>query len=150
MQPMRTQSRGFTLIELLCVMLILAILASFFIPRIANARSDAIRVNVLSQLKTIREQIALYKEQHGGALPDLVNDWSSMTTPGTYDRKAVGPYLKATPINPLNNSSIVFDGNSGAPAMISCGWVYDFAGGTGSGAIWATEADGMLVLSEQP
>jgi len=138
----RTRKSGFTLVEILIVVIILGILAAIVIPQFTNASQDARKNSLSSQLQTIRSQIELYKLQHQDKLPDVISTWDKLTKKtdvfgaagGTF-----GPYLQATPVNPLNTMTGVINGDgTAAPTGASTGWVYDYASGTGTGKFWAT------------
>jgi len=53
--------RGLTLIELLIVLVIIAILATIAIPRIAGARKKAFITTVMSDLKIMSSQMEIYQ-----------------------------------------------------------------------------------------
>ena len=127
---------GFTLVEILIVVIILGILAAIVIPQFTNASTEARWASTSSLLQTLRSQIELYKLQHGDQLPDLVTDWTPLTTVTTYNGNNFGPYMQQIPKNPMTGLSSVTDGTSGAAAPAT-GFVYDLAGGTGK--IWATD-----------
>ena len=107
-----------------------AILAAIVIPQFTNASQDARKSSLVSQLQTLRSQIELFKLQHGDVLPDLVTDWTPMTTVTAYAGKNYGPYMQAIPLNPLTGGSTVKDG-TGAAAVAGADFIYDKTGGTG-------------------
>ncbi len=92
-----------------------------------------------SMIQTIRSQIMLYKLQHRDIAPtfEQLSSWEALThttdTMGRIDSQnttmAFGPYLPATPHNPLNNSSTVVLRGHATPGD---GFVYD----PESGNIW--------------
>src|SRR5436190_20801443 len=102
---------AFTLIEILIVVVILGILAAIVYPHFANARADAADKAARTQLQSLRSQIQLYKIQHGGALPDLLANWNSLTNATVYNGKTVGPYMPRAPKNKFNNLTIITDGD---------------------------------------
>ena len=139
---------AFTLIEILIVVVILGILAAIVYPHFANARADAADKAARTQLQSLRSQIQLYKIQHGGALPDLLANWNALTNATVYNGKTVGPYMPRAPKNNFNNLTSVVDGDGSAPAASPAGFVYDFAGGSGTGKIVATNADATSIFPQ--
>src|SRR3954463_12097700 len=100
----RARKSGFTLVEILIVVIILGILAAIVIPQFTNASQDARESSLLSQLQTLRSQIELYKLQHKDKLPNLVADWTPLTTKTDSDGLTVGaldfgPYMQSAPTN---------------------------------------------------
>ena len=57
--------RGFTMIELIFVIVILGILASIAIPKLAATRDDAKVSKVLNELATLKSDMAAYYTAHG-------------------------------------------------------------------------------------
>src|SRR3954471_13045987 len=139
---MRYRSRNpsaMTLIELLIVIAILGIMAAVVYPSFRVATEDAEENKHKAQLRLIRQQIEMYRIQHGGAIPNLIAGWDDLTKPSIYRNRTVGPYLDKTPIN--HKRSDVFDGNHVDPPE-KYGFVYDYNGGTGTGAFYATNGSG--------
>jgi len=146
--PTRHNRRAFTLIEILIVVVILGILGAIVYPHFANARADAADKAGRTQLQSLRSQIEMYKIQHGGALPDLITNWNPMTNATVYGTKTVGPYLPRAPKNTFNNLSNVVDGDGSSAAASPAGWVYDYAGGSGTGNIRATNSDAASIFPQ--
>jgi general secretion pathway protein G len=140
--------RAFTLIEILLVVVILGILGALVYPQFANARADAADKAARTQLQSLRSQIEMYKIQHGGALPDLITNWNPMINATVYNNKTVGPYLPRAPKNNFNNLSSVVDGDGTNPAASAAGFVYDYAGGAGTGKIMATANDSTSIFPQ--
>ena len=148
MKTQRNHRKGFTLVEILIVVIILGILAAIVIPQFTNASQDARKNSLTSQLQTIRSQVELYKLQHQDKLPNILTSgtgWTLLTqktnVAGTVTSVgSFGPYMQATPVNPLNNQSGVIEGTGAAsPTGATTGWVYDYGGtGVGTGKFWAT------------
>jgi hypothetical protein len=113
---------------------------------------------------SLRSQVALFKEQHNDRLPGVcplvasggpssANEatfWAQMTQFTDVDgytsstktaRYCYGPYLQSVPANRLNGSKTI----ASAPAR-GVGFVYDFAGGAGTGKVWGVDRSGALVL----
>src|SRR5688500_20176984 len=65
----RTNRKGFTLIEILIVVIILGILAAIVIPQFTNASKEAKQSSLVTQVQSMRSQIALFKLQHNDYLP---------------------------------------------------------------------------------
>jgi len=166
MKTYASKKSGFTLVEILIVVIILGILAAIVIPQFTNASQDARKSSLTSQLQTIRSQLELYKLQHlDQAPPDISGSvtgsvdgaaaFNLMVVKTDADHTAnvsgtFGPYLQATPVNPLANSSAVFvvtaDVTPGAASGgASAGWVYNRV----NGKFWATDTDGATVYDEQ-
>ena len=164
----RQTRKGFTLIEILIVVIILGILAAIVIPQFTNASKEAKQSSLVTQVQSLRSQIALYKLQHNDNLPGAVGAtgtllsgdpaviggapaadsfWAQMTlysdiTGKTYATKAAagttpvyGPYMQSIAVNPLTNGSLLKDG---AATTAGCDFIYDYAGGNGSGKLWGT------------
>jgi len=138
----RKARKGFTLVEILIVVIILGILAAIVIPQFTNASTSARQANMASQDQTIKSQVTLYSLQHNdnppntavqnnnslGGLFQQITTSTDATGAATTTAPFFGPYLQATPINPLTNSSAV-DYVSASPALGSSvgttyGWVY--------------------------
>jgi general secretion pathway protein G len=174
----RTNRKGFTLIEILIVVIILGILAAIVIPQFTNASKEAKQSSLVTQVQSLRSQIALYKLQHNDNLPGAIGAtgtlvsgdpakigdpaaadsfWGQMTlfsdvTGKTYATKALagtepvyGPYMQSVAVNPLTNGSLVMNGTA---TTAGADFIYDYAGGLGSGKLWGTSdrAAGTLVV----
>ena len=150
------RKRGFTLVEILIVVIILGILAAIVIPQFTNASQDARKNSLTSQLQTIRSQVELYKLQHQDNMPALLtapgwtlltqksNVYGTVTTSGSF-----GPYLQATPVNPLNNATTILLGDGTAAPTGNNGWVYDYGtAGSGTGKFWATGSVTTMFFNE--
>ena len=131
-------SKGFTLVEILIVVVILGILAAIVVPQFTNATQDAQTGNIRAQLKSLQNQIELYKARStDGLYPDLPEGtdgatcWASMIS---------GAYIKKEPKNPFNGKSGV---KSGADGDTDYGWSYDRSTGT-LGASYYDEANDAL------
>ena len=137
----RQNRKGFTLIEILIVVIILGILAAIVIPQFTNASKEAKQSSLVTQVQSMRSQIALFKLQHNDFLPGAnplvgamgtfssTTFWNQMTlfsdvTGATNATKTVqfdkGPYMQSIPKNPLcptaANSSLVEATVNGADA----------------------------------
>src|SRR5208283_886543 len=96
---------GFTLIEFMMVAIIMAVLAVTIIPQFSTSAKDAKMSNLKFNLRTVRSQLELYKEQHSGVYPpatcgtDLANQLTQKTDPNTtLDRVSgkCGPYIEGS------------------------------------------------------
>ena len=159
----RTNRKGFTLIEILIVVIILGILAAIVIPQFTNASKEAKQSSLVTQVQSLRSQIALFKLQHNDYLPGMATlgaagpiaddgtvFWAQMTnftnlagaTSGTKVTSTgfvYGPYMQSTSKNPLTGGSVIKDGTA---YVAGADFVYDYNGG--SGKLWGV-ADGALV-----
>ncbi|MFW6058974.1 MAG: prepilin-type N-terminal cleavage/methylation domain-containing protein [Phycisphaeraceae bacterium] len=128
-QPPARAARGFTLVEVLVVVLIVSILAIIVVPQFTSAagetRDNALKMNLFR----IRQQLEIYKEQHGSTWPSLQNFADQLTlasnvsgetaAPGTAGY-LYGPYLRDIPANPYTATNDVGDGEVGTSA-----WYYN-------------------------
>jgi hypothetical protein len=146
------------------VVVVAGLLAWSIRERVSPASTDVGGTKTLtSTVWTLRSQIALFKLQHHDQLPgvrplvynggpsgaDASTFWDQMTqytdvngnTSSTKSaRFCYGPYIQSAPVNNLNGSKTI----APAPAK-GVGFVYDFAGGTGTGKIWGVGPSGALV-----
>jgi general secretion pathway protein G len=123
---MRTHvSKAFTLVEILIVVVILGILAAIVVPQFTNATQDAQTGNIRSQLKSVQNQVELFRARSSdGQYPALV---ASTDGPTAWAVLIAGNYIKAAPKNPFNGQAGVVLGTAGAAGN---GWHYDQATGT--------------------
>ena len=135
---MSKRKNGFTLVEILIVVIILGILAAVVIPQFSDASDDTRSSSAMTNLKTVRSQLQLYKAQHNETWPDAA-DLGQMTTftdaEGTTNatQTAVyrfGPYLLRVPANPYtgaNTVTIVADAATAYSAAgdMQQGWWYN-------------------------
>jgi general secretion pathway protein G len=147
MTTYRKAPKGFTLVEILIVVIILGILAAVVIPQFTNASEDARTSSAASQLQTIRSAVELYKLQHRDMFPttDGTADatkwsWTLLTSKTNEDGTSTGtpkfgPYLQATPVNPLTGKSDV-----AAAAAADKGWVFQ----TDGRVMGITKAGGLM------
>jgi hypothetical protein len=118
---------------------------------------------VITTVQSLRSQLALFKIQHNDRIPgrcplvesggpfdaDEATFWAQMTqftdvdgytSPTKTPRFCYGPHFRSVTFNPLNGSKTI----ASAPAR-GVGFVYDFAGGAGSGKVWGVDQSGALV-----
>lgn len=142
---LRSVRSGFTLVEILIVVVILGILAAIVVPQFTNATQDAQAGNLKAQIKSLSNQIELFKARStDGQYPALVAStdgptaWNVMLIGGT------SSYLKAAPKNPFNGKQGVV---LGAAGNANVGWHYEQASGT-LGASYFDEANDALTPSD--
>jgi general secretion pathway protein G len=137
---MRNRNRkAFTLVEILIVVVILGILAAIVVPQFTAATQDAQVGNIRAQLKSLQNQIELFKARStDGQYPDIVADgWDVLIDPNG-DGDFTDGYIKAEPKNPFNGSTVV-----AAAAAAGNGWHYTVADGV-IGACYYDEATDTL------
>ena len=152
-----SSTRGFTLAEILIVVVILGILAAIIVPQFSNDSGDARFTSTVQSLQSLRGQINLYRNQHGGRLPgtpggsDDDATFVEQMTLSTNEQGArstaanrgfgdanfpCGPYLRnQLPANPFNGSRKVktvtaFPATApGGELPTDPGWVYEITSG---------------------
>jgi len=123
---MPTRASGLTLIEVLVVITLLAILASVVIPRYGDVAEDARETVLKADLATMRQQLQLYRVNHGGAYPTSLNQLTKKTDTDGADGEEFGPYLMALPINPFTETNDTQTETKGEGTQA---WYYDSATG---------------------
>jgi general secretion pathway protein G len=150
------KSRGFTLVEILIVVVIVGILGSILIGYFGNTGDDARFAGTVDNLRELRSQIDLYRNQHqdrlpgvSGADPDTVFvEQLSMPTNAQGQRSPkgnqgfgdpdfpFGPYIpNSLPPNPFNKSRRVRtvtkfpDAAPGGGGPTAPGWIYEITSG---------------------
>jgi len=133
--------KAFTLVEILIVVVILGILAAIVVPQFTSATQDAQTGNIRAQLKSLQNQIELYKARsNDGLYPDLLtgtDPWLILRDPDG-DGEFTDGYIKADPKNPFNNQTGV-----AADADAAVGWTYDRDTGV-LGACYYDEVNDVL------
>lgn len=150
--------RGFSLIELVIVVVIIAIIAAIAIPRMSRGAAGATDSALSADLRTLRNAIDLYAQEHNGTYPTVAN---INATPGALTAYSddqgnlsatktgnfiYGPYLRVLPGIPLGTEKGA--GTFAATANTGVGWVYDVTQGTvtaNTGTL--TDAAGKLYTS---
>ena len=129
------RNRAFTLVEILIVVVILGILAAIVVPQFTNAADEARNGNVVTQLRTLENQLELYRARNNGSYPAVDTMWQDLID---------GGYIKTTPANPL------FTGDDKTTVGASGGetaWFWDIDEATGVGTL---SAFGLGEEEEEP
>jgi prepilin-type N-terminal cleavage/methylation domain-containing protein len=133
--------RAFSLIELVIVIVIIGIIGAIAIPRMSRGAQGAADSALTANLSLLRNQLDMFKTEHGDTLPSLANLPNALTQysdeAGTTFKPAkdlangiyLGPYMRAIPPLPVgtNKGSTTFTGTLGTAGF---GWVYDATAGT--------------------
>jgi hypothetical protein len=121
---------------MLIVVTTVAILAVATVGVVQNQAEVARRIATDDAVFKSRQAISLFREQTG-RLPNLLSGWTPLTTRFTLDGKTIGPMLNQTPTNALAPEGIgpscVLGGNDAVLYLNDCVFMYDYAGGNGSG-----------------
>ena len=132
--PARIRPSAFTLIEILIVVVILGILAAIVVPQMAQATQDAAATSTYSEAQKIRKHIGVYRVQHNGSYPPVVDGAE------TWDG-IVPEQLGAPPINAWvggNNARRIIHGAAADTAFHQdYGWIFD----PDTGSVWAAAFD---------
>jgi len=137
---MSSRKSAFTLVEILIVVIILGILAAVVIPQFSDASDDTRSSSTMTNLKTVRSQLTLFKAQHAETWPasfDLMTTYTDVdcnTNATQTDVFRFGPYLLRVPANPYTGVDTVTIVNDPATAYsaaadMSQGWWYNSATG---------------------
>jgi len=133
----RHRGDQFTILDGLLVAAIMAVGTAVAMPLLSVANDRANSTVLQQNLRTLREQIALYKVEHGGQppllfegrFPQLKHATDSQGVPGPPgEDHPYGPYLPAgVPINPYTGVSLVTPIETFPPTAPTDGggWLYD-------------------------
>jgi len=136
-----TIRKGFTLVEILIVVVILGILAAIVVPQFTNATQDAQGGNLKAQIKSLSNQIELYKARStDGNYPALVASTDGPTAWAVMLAGGASSYLKAAPKNPFNGKQGVVLGTAG---NANVGWHYVQATGVLGASYFDETADNL-------
>ena len=133
----RHRRSEFTIFDFLILVAIMAIVTAVTLP-LLHAAGDQARSTALTQnLRTLREQIELYKLEHGGtspllfegSFPQLTHATNAKGIPGPSGRQyPYGPYFaNGLPVNPYTGVSVVEPTDVFPPTESSStgGWLYE-------------------------
>ncbi len=159
---------GFSLIELVIVVVILGVVAAIAAPRLGGAAERAQTANLNANLARLQKAIDLYTAEHGDQCP-ASNGAGGFRTNGRWVVERLeqrtdsdgtinngsglfGPYLRAFPVNPINNLATVRIDGAAAGANTH-GWRYDTATRSiapdhGPGAVGGQQVDAKM--GQQP
>ncbi len=138
----RRLAKAFTLVEILIVVVILGILAAIVVPQFTNATQDAQQGNLRAQIKSLQNQIELFKARTNAypTLAELQANPTSTTETRGWGVLIDGGYIKAAPRNPAASGN---NWEVDSTATAGKGWHYDEATGT-LGATYYDEANDVL------
>lgn len=148
--------------------MILGILAALVMPRFVSATDESRRTTLLDQLRICREQLAVYKAQHGEMWPGTTASVpagdgalfkSHLTTYTDIDGNAqagkdathkFGPYLPSIPVNPISGMDTVKIDASADPLPTpdgTTGWIFQPATGRLSANLSTSDPNGKTYVS---
>jgi len=165
-----TARQGFSLLETLVVIVIVAVLAVFVMPEFAAAKTDSRDEQLRDDVRDLREQIRLYRAEHGGLTPGMTADGrvttgsaammfdqlmrytddAGHTSPTIDSRYPHGPYLADFPVNAVVGNNRVRIVPPGRPlprtAVGGEGWVYQPSTGRLRVNAWGRDSRGVRYL----
>ncbi len=141
-QTLQSQYKGFTFVEVMIVVAILAIIAMAAMPRFADSANDARESALVTDLKTVRHQIDVYRAEHNGRGPEFDEGGVLNTTDFVFkmifkttregeldSTSTLGPYLPEWPANPFCTEAtakkVNFGSDPAPPRDGTSGWYYD-------------------------
>ena len=146
--------KAFTLVEILIVVVILGILAAIVVPQFTNATQDAQGGNLKAQIKSLQNQIELFKAKTN-SYPTLAELNANPVDPTVLDSThgwgilLDNHYIKQAPRNPAAPAATNYVVVAGLPgpcaAGAAAGWAYDVTSGTLSATYF--DEDGQVVTT---
>lgn len=141
---MRTRlKKAFTLVEILIVVVILGILAAIVVPQFTNATQDAQTGNLRAQIKSLQNQIELFKARTNNypTLAQLTANPTTTAETNGWGGLIDGGYIKKAPKNPA--APTADQPKVSAAGGAGFGWEYNAATGT-LGATYYNETTDSL------
>lgn len=124
----KQHDRGFTLIEVLVVIVILAVLAAIVLPRFVDAGRRSKEAALRSNLKLLRNAIALFHADtsyYPNSLADLAEtDVSKVKVAGGAAVNAAdwrGPYIESVPTDPVSGAAFNYSASTGTVTSSASG-----------------------------
>jgi general secretion pathway protein G len=101
---MKRKNRGFTLIELLAVVMIIALLAAFVVPRAFKGLGKAKQDIAKGKIAILEGALARFEYSCGRLPTDTEGLSALLTAPADVQERWEGPYIKKSDLNdPWNN-----------------------------------------------
>ena len=126
---------GFTLAELVVIVVVFGVLSAMVLPRVASARTEAAKTEVLRVLSDIDRAAMAYGWAHGGRLvtedPEL--PMREGGAHGGFGIVATAAYLGGVPVNAYTGASVLVEGSEDEVSSLGRGsgrgFVYEVSEG---------------------
>ena len=128
---MRTHT-GYSIIEVVVIVAVFLVFAVAVTPRFSAASDNAMRTAVEGQLKAIEQQVAAYRADHEGGLPELGGEqdsgWAALVDGGYFAEPPINAYVRRARVQATDASPKLLKADE-SPQNAAFGWFYHPAHG---------------------